>query len=1819
MNTTKNERSRMDTQEDVMRKVTLPGRPETRIALRGFLIALVVAQLIPAAAFGATLSHTYSRGWNLVTVPLYPVDPDPAAVFDEVPGTLEITDEFGGHVIGASEPGFRTIEPGIGHWILFPADTTVFVTGNEPTTAVEFRTNIHPGWNVIGSPWNRRVSWEDSRILFSDGSQTVPLSQAVTLGWVDGTVVTYDPTNESYLTISPNLGQKLLSWVGFELHSTITGELIFVEPPPDLTPPDVELLQPTEGFDFGDADEIRTLTPVIGTASDDNLRDWTLEFESLELGTRTVVATGDTSVTASFLSNLDPTLLLNGIGTLHLTAFDEDGNWGTDQATVVIGGDNKLGNFRLTFIDLEVPFAGIPISIRRTYDTRRRNTPRDFGYGWQLEVVAAGKYLRNRKPGDGWGIVTQTGECVGTDELLNHVVEIRFSDREFYRFGFEPVVPAIGTTLPCLADGRFVLIGGVPGASLEDLNYPEAIYPDGVPLIHDGGSAWLEEEDLNLPVYDPRHVRLTTIDGTKYDLSLVAQGTQPKGLYRIEDRNGNILDIATDSVTWSNPTNDPLASKSIQIVRDALGRVEKLIDPELKEIPYTYDAANNLETVSDRTQNTTTFVYDASHFLTEIIDPLSNKPIRPQFDSEGRLIAWLDADGKETKFVTDAAANSIVVTDRELDSTTYQYGLDGYLKDTIQPGNITTSYTYDVRGNVLTETDPLNNTTTYTYDLNDQLTSVTDPENNITTYEYLDPTNPEKVTKIIQPELNFTENVYDPATGNLLREIDGVGKVRDMTYNDLGKVETETLFYDSALGYDPQNPLPAHGQTSFEYDTFGNLFRRTDALGNVVEYSHDGNHRQLTETVYRTINPHASPASQIVEAEVTTMVYDAQGRLRFRTDAEGHTWETQYDAAGRVQYQIDPLLRMTEMVYDARNNLAERIDPDGLKETYGYDLEGRRTTVVDRFQDPLRRTDFEYDALGRLFRTTYADNAVEETEYDDAGRVVKRFDPRFTNKTVFTEMQYDKAGRLRFTIDPLGHVTENQYDGNGRLVKVIDANLHETTFTYDTANRREKTIFHDSTFTQTFYDDAGRSVGQQDQNSKVTNYGYDPLGRLTSVTTPMSHTWNYGYDESGNLITQTDANTNSTRMTYDGNGRLLSRTLPLGQTESFTYTKTGQRDTRTDFNGVTTSYSYDDLDRLEDVFYPSGNPSTADVHYSYTETSQRKTMTDGVGLTTYIYDVRDRLESITDPFGRTISYDYDLAGNRTEVTVPSGTTTYGYDHRNMMETVLAAGDATPFVYGYDPVGFKTSMSYPNGVVATFTPDDLNRLTSIEHRKSTGEVIASFVYTLDNVGNRTAVQEVDRAVTWGYDDEYKLTSETIQVTGQPATVIGFGYDDVGNRLVRTDDGAVSQSFVYDDNDRIVTLNGVTFDFDANGNQLGDPLQGHVYGWDLENRLTSVTGPGLSLANEYGGHGMRMRSVQDGVPTEYVMDPNTAYYRVLEERVGSGTLDVAYTYGHALLKQSIGPSFYHGDAVGSSRALTGSQQSQTSLYAYEAFGALVSGSGSTPNKYRFAGEEEIDGLDLYNLRARFYGPGTGRLLAVDPLDSPTSPTVVPVGKQRPVISVPSDRRANTYSYALNRPVTMADASGMQAEYFAAMGDIIGNLVGAVLGTAYAAQAAPSPGWYAVLYYDKWYKQWTPTHEAIGYIDANMDFGQVMEINIGQSNPTLGAPTSIIARQEGYTPKYAHRLGTGAGAPVPTLPRDPRFYQGVQNECLQCTTFAQTAMFPYLEASYVSQVQGLSRANCTAPGYEIPFPDLFDRWNQQGYAYKKLDDLGLQDVTW
>ena len=96
----------------------------------------------------------------------------------------------------------------------------------------------------------------------------------------------------------------------------------------------------------------------------------------------------------------------------------------------------------------------------------------------------------------------------------------------------------------------------------------------------------------------------------------------------------------------------------------------------------------------------------------------------------------------------------------------------------------------------------------------------------------------------------------------------------------------------------------------------------------------------------------------------------------------------------------------------------------------------------------------------------------------------------------------------------------------------------------------------------------------------------------------------------------------------------------------------------------------------------------------------------------------------------------------------------------------------------------------------------------------------------------------------------------------------------------------------------------------------------------------------------------------------------------DELQGGAVSRTYSYGLALISErqtlAAAPvtSFYGFDGHGSVRYLTSSTAAVTDTYDYDAFGNLVSSTGTTPNNYLFAGEQFDPALGIYYNRARYY---------------------------------------------------------------------------------------------------------------------------------------------------------------------------------------------------------------------------------------------------------
>ena len=1347
---------------------------------------------------------------------------------------------------------------------------------------------------------------------------------------------------------------------------------------------------PTVGFSTPADDAIITMpTDIIGTADDAHFLAYTLEVASVDDDNFTIIGSGTTPVINGTLGRLDPTLLENGMYRVLLTAEDVNGQMSVDERVYRVAGEAKVGLFALSFVDLQVPVSGIPITVIRSYDSRVK-TRRDFGIGWSL-AIKNGKYQNNRLPGLGWIIndLPFLGgflPCIGgTSETRSHFTEVRLSGREVYTFALSVSNGNLGITGACEGTAGFRFIDGtLPGATLEILDGTDVIYVRGGTDEVLDMNAFLDGRNV---AYNPQRVRLTTIDDRKIDFDRLT------GITRIEDSNGNALSITDAGVVHSS-------GNSIAFRRDGAGRIIRITDPLGNTLSYGYDGDGNLTSAIDQAANETTFTYDTRHNLTEIRDPLGNRAVRSEYDAEGRLVAVIDAKGGRIEFAHNVTGREEVVTDARGNVTRVVYDDLGNVQSQERAVTVdgvaalaVATFVHDGFGNELVVVDPDGRRTESVYDHERLLTQVEDPVGLALQSNYTYDSRGVPLT-LTNPAGETTTLAYD-SRGSLIRLSD--------------PLENLTQLENDAQGH-PTRVVDAAGTVTLAtYDGSGRLLReqRQAPLGSLLsrrDHTYDANGNQLTKTVFRTVDG-------VLLGITTTSTYDVLNRVTAVTDPAGYVSRTEYNALGRVAARVDALGRRTELTYDEVGALVRTDFPDGTFETLGYDASGNR---ISRTEQSGRITTFEYDELNREIRRVLPDGTSYRTVYSPGGRTQAVIDG-LGNRTDFA---FDSVGRqIRATLPEVFDATSGTsrrpetlqaWDAAGRPVAVVDPNGQRTEHVYDGAGRRTRTTYADGTTREQSYDALGRVIEKRDEGGRVTAFEYDGLGRLIAVTDPAGGRTVYRHDETGNLVDETDALGRTTGYRYDPLNRLIEKTLPGGGRESFTYDAVGNLVSHTDFNGDTTTFQYDAMNRLVRRSFPGGSAVTA----TYTPTGRRNTLTDARGATVYQYDADDRLAHITHPGGEVVTYTYDGNGGLQQLSSPSGAVSYEYDALNRLRRVSTPTGA--FQYDYDLAGNPLQITAPNGVVSQSSYDARNLLTQIQHTLG-GSTIGSFANSFSPTGRRLLMTEADSSVeTYAYDSLDRLQSEAR--TGTNPRSISYEYDAVGNRTRMVRDG-VATDFSYDVDDRLLSAGGTTYTYDHNGNLVSQTsaTAATTYDWDFENRLLSATGPSgvTQFAYDADGHRVERRAV-DGV-TQFLVDAHnlTRLPQVLEERDGVGGLRARYTYGTDLLAMTQGAatSFYQYDGLGSTRILTDATGRVTDTYNYEAYGNLAASTGSTANPYRFAGEQFEPSVGFYNLRARNYDTTVGRFLGRDPEPG----------------SLGDPRSRHPFAYTHGDPVNLIDPTG------------------------------------------------------------------------------------------------------------------------------------------------------------------------------------------------
>jgi fibro-slime domain-containing protein/RHS repeat-associated protein len=1165
-------------------------------------------------------------------------------------------------------------------------------------------------------------------------------------------------------------------------------------------------------------------------------------------GSSTLFATNDHRVDG-VIAQVDATFLRNGGYVVRVSASDGS-NLSNLERDISVRGDLKLGNFTLNFTDAAINVPGMPLQVRRSYDTLNVDQRGDFGWGWRLDLQSVDLEVNEQTLlpdplGGNWPAFE-----IGTR------ISVRLPDGSTAGYTFQPrYLRTQGWLITYdIYEPAFVPDPGVT-ARLETIDKPEIYYG----LTEGGGDfaywqLW-EGGGGGFSPYNPAEIGteqgyyLTLDDGTRFEIDA---GTGD--MRRLRDEQGNSLEVNDDGFTSFNPTNQVIGR--IRIQRDQ-GRVIRIDlrpaeDANPRYLSYGYDTQGRLAWFENENRERITYGYGEQHvgsavtpperYLTTIRDTRGVETARMLFSADGRLSAIRDAENNNAaiNFSFSVPALPGLTATRVLDALNRVSLLvrnsEGDVVRRIEPVVWT--------GSEATSTFSI---TVFDFDAQRYQIGVSKPLQRVgmdaALAADLIPGDSGSGSALLRTTLALWENrsAYDPTTRRLLQQTDGSGRTSVFEYNADGDLSrsVDPSGVAMRLEYDPATrrllrtieelPGGLTRQNVSEYNTNGNLIlqKRIDEFGVETILSRaEYNSRGLI--VWSQSADWKNASGVDTPGLISYSIYDNEGRRTIgytiwddgapsRTIVE-RTW---FDVAGRVirtgRYALSGAIQLKD-----QPALIADITINGERPLFTEETEYFSNGMVKLTRDRYGAlTETWYNRRGQATKIISSEkNAagatvqmVQLTAYDTNGRVVAssgRFDPTSTDEVRGTHTVYDALGRAS-TVTQLRNVRGLFTEANADpLTQIVNVTFNEGYASGLVMTR-----------SQTLYDPQGR-VSESIQNFGTpaalrTTLTYDAAGRKESETTyedldangsPEQYTSQFIYDGGGRLVRTIDPLGRSVRSVHDRDGRVIETRMD-GQLNDSTddivtqtdYDALGRKIRERDGRNNQTTSIYDTAGRLLKTLLPG--------------------VSGGVPAYSYTYDIRGNRLTIRDPNGhdasgnaladnRVTRFTYDWLGRQISRTLPLGSiSTTANDYTESMvyndtriEDIPVANRASSVGAGQlerttDLDGNKSVWFYDN------TAFGRGRLVRQEYRARTtldtdpADEVVTFRY--DQFGRTVEVVQAirngpTRTTRNTFDVEGRITRTTLEDSTQTAPfnatqAINYQFDDLG-RKVRTWTGAVN---------------------------------------------------------------------------------------------------------------------------------------------------------------------------------------------------------------------------------------------------------------------------------------------------------------------------------------------------------------------------------------------------------------------------------------------
>ena len=799
----------------------------------------------------------------------------------------------------------------------------------------------------------------------------------------------------------------------------------------------------------------------------------------------------------------------------------------------------------------------------------------------------------------------------------------------------------------------------------------------------------------------------------------------------------------------------------------------------------------------------------------------------------------------------------------------------------------------------------------------------------------------------------------------------------------------------------------------------------------------------------------------------TTIHYDSLGRVLNVTGPNGEYNTVAYgNCPGGLPSQFTSKasgsLTLTQTI--------DSMDCTGELPLHSLDANNNGTTISytgDPFWRPTSVTDaagtvttLSYTATSKTSRTLVTGSAVKEfvETLDSMGRghvAQQRQGPSSTQYNSI-ETDYDSNGRVSRVTTPYPAALGG---GNGTIVS--------TTYAYDAINRPTSIASPNGTVKSFTYTASGSArdtlVGLNsgpNAEHKQTQYEYNGLGQVTSVcevtsmagsygcgqTNPLSgFSTTYSYSGPGKLLSITQnvggSPTQVRSFTYENSntGRMLTATTPEAGTFHLTYDTDGTCGTfigavvkKADNGGGTTCLSYDLLGRVTAKSYSglhSGMTPPQKFVYDSTTNANIACPTGSNRL--------GKLAEVITGGGSTAKGDadegfcYDVVGNPTdayywmnaavwvhaaETYFPTGipqtlavgtqpTITYGLDPMARIYSANASSGQNPLTsVTYNTAGLPTTVNFGSGDSSTYGwKNGIGPMSSAVFNVGTGSATNTLTWNANGTLQKLAITDTlntadAQTCTYSYDDLSRLLTDNCGSVWSQT----FSYDPFGNV---TKSGSSSWAPGYDQTNNRYLLAGTTYD--ANGRLTADTFDSPI-AWDVEGNIMIQTGVGFI----FDGLGRATGSTPTGgVWTNYIYAPDGSLFATADDSGNIKKMFVPLPMSTAVYNSGTLQQYQRKDWQGSVRVASTPGKTAYSVTGYAASGEAYGTSGSADKQFAGLTSYISSGTEQVSLSRRYH-PGQGRWISPD--------GIIP--------NILNPQTFNAYHYALNRPTSVTDPSGL-----------------------------------------------------------------------------------------------------------------------------------------------------------------------------------------------